>query len=315
MISIIVPIYKVEKYLPRCIDSLINQTYKNIEIILVDDGSPDECSRICDKYAARDERIVVIHQKNAGVSSARNAGLKAAKGDYIGFCDPDDWTAPEMYEELLHAMKDYAADLSVCGYNYYDEENSVDVKRLYKERDPEVLDQRSIMDRMCDIPPSIRHGVWNKLFLKSVLRDQQLEEKIHYSEDVLFLTDYLCKIERAVIVHKPLYRNLVRKGSATHGGASIETLTDSVYAHEYMYTSIVRCFPELRDRALAYLLDAFTLTYKEMKLKLDECPPEERRRCCGNVIKVRNRIRRFARLAILDREIYWKTRIAYLIMS
>lgn len=105
MVSIIVPVYKVEKFLPKCIESVLNQTYTDFELILVDDGSPDKSPEICDKYAELDKRVVVIHQKNAGVSAARNAGLENAKGEYIGFVDPDDWIAPKMYEQMIFAME------------------------------------------------------------------------------------------------------------------------------------------------------------------------------------------------------------------
>lgn len=105
MVSIIIPVYKVEKYLSKCIESILKQTYFDLELILVDDGSPDKCPEICDTYASKDERVVVIHQKNAGVSAARNAGLEKAKGEYIGFVDPDDWIAPEMYEKMIQAME------------------------------------------------------------------------------------------------------------------------------------------------------------------------------------------------------------------
>lgn len=98
MISIIVPVYNVEKYLERCIESIVNQTYKDIEIILVDDGSPDNCSVICDRYAEKDNRIKVIHKQNGGLINARKSGLEIAQGDYIGFVDSDDWIEPEMYE-------------------------------------------------------------------------------------------------------------------------------------------------------------------------------------------------------------------------
>ena len=97
-ISVIVPVYKVEPYLRKCLDSIVNQTYRNLQIILVDDGSPDNCGKICDEYAARDRRIEVIHQENGGISAARNAGLNLADGDYIGWVDSDDWIEPEMYE-------------------------------------------------------------------------------------------------------------------------------------------------------------------------------------------------------------------------
>ena len=113
-ISVIVPVYKVEPYLRKCLDSIVNQTYRNLEIILVDDGSPDNCGRICDEYAERDKRIRVIHQKNGGVSSARNEGLKIASGDWIGWVDSDDWIEPDMFEYLLENAKKSKADIAVC---------------------------------------------------------------------------------------------------------------------------------------------------------------------------------------------------------
>ena len=100
-ISVIVPVYKVEKYLDKCVESIVNQTYKNLEIILVDDGSPDNCPAMCDEWAEKDERIRVIHKENGGLADARNAGMDIATGDYIGFVDSDDWIEPNMYEVLL----------------------------------------------------------------------------------------------------------------------------------------------------------------------------------------------------------------------
>ncbi|MGN1157487.1 MAG: glycosyltransferase family 2 protein [Agathobacter sp.] len=124
-ISIIVPIYKVEKYLDECISSIVSQSYRNLEIILVDDGSPDECPQICDAWAEKDERIIVIHKENGGLSDARNAGLHIAKGEYIGFVDSDDWIAPDMYEKMMQAIIRENADICACGivcsYSNYQE--------------------------------------------------------------------------------------------------------------------------------------------------------------------------------------------------
>ena len=116
LISVIVPVYKVEKYLDECVQSIINQTYRNLEIILVDDGSPDLCPAICDKYAEIDKRVVVIHKQNGGFCSARNAALTIAKGDYIGFVDSDDFIANTMYEELLSACQDNNVGLAYSNY-------------------------------------------------------------------------------------------------------------------------------------------------------------------------------------------------------
>ena len=112
-ISVIVPVYKVEKYLDRCIESILNQTFKDFEVILVDDGSPDRCPAMCDEWAKRDSRITVLHQKNGGASSARNAGLRVAQSEYIGFVDSDDWIEPRMYEILYNLICNNNADMAI----------------------------------------------------------------------------------------------------------------------------------------------------------------------------------------------------------
>ena len=115
-ISVIVPIYKVENYLNRCVESIRKQTYRNLEIILVDDGSPDACGEMCDRYAQEDSRIRVIHKENGGLSDARNAGIEVAAGEYIAFIDSDDWIDDKMYEVLYHTLLKYDADIAECSY-------------------------------------------------------------------------------------------------------------------------------------------------------------------------------------------------------
>ena len=122
LISIIVPIYKVEDYLDRCIQSILNQSYKNIEIILVDDGSPDRCGSICDAYALTDSRVKVIHKENGGLSDARNAGLEVVNGSLIGFVDSDDLIHPRMYELMLNALTSTHSDISICYYTAFSSE-------------------------------------------------------------------------------------------------------------------------------------------------------------------------------------------------
>lgn len=114
-LSVIVPVFKVEPYLHCCIDSIRNQTYKNLQIILVDDGSPDNCGKICDEYAELDARIIVVHQKNRGLSGARNTGFRYAKGEYVAFVDSDDWIAPTMYETLVRMIEKNDLDMARCG--------------------------------------------------------------------------------------------------------------------------------------------------------------------------------------------------------
>lgn len=315
MISVIIPVYGVEKYLSKCIESLVKQTFKDIEIILVDDGSPDSCGKICDMYAEKYEQLSVIHQVNQGVSVARNAGLKIAKGEYIGFVDPDDWIAPEMYESMHRVMKETDADLVICGYDYYDEQGQVDKNRRYVTKENEIITQKEVMYRFSDMPPSIRHGVWNKLFKKNLFHGQKFKESLHSSEDVLFLNEYVGKIKNAVVIHQPYYKNLVRKGSATHGGLSIQSLADSFEAHYQMYLGTVGKYPELKNHSMAFLLDVCTLKYIEAKKKSEYLDNEEKKKIKKKLKRMRHFIKKNAVKAVFNPEIYWKTRVMYLIFK
>lgn len=155
LISIIVPIYKAELYLRKCVNSILAQTYQNLEIILVDDGSPDNCPAICDEYARKDPRVHVLHQENSGVAAARNAGLQAARGDYIGFVDPDDWIAPDMYECLWRTAQDRQADIAICEYyNCWGKKNSgphAQTIRVYRGREAmEALLSLKVGNYLCN---------------------------------------------------------------------------------------------------------------------------------------------------------------------
>lgn len=130
-ISIIVPVYKVEPFLQKCINSILSQTYQNLEIILVDDGSPDSCPSICDSYALKDKRVRVIHKPNGGLSSARNAGLDIAKGDYIGFVDSDDWIESTMYEEMISLMQEKDLDVAFCAANIIENGEKIETRFAY----------------------------------------------------------------------------------------------------------------------------------------------------------------------------------------
>lgn len=310
MVSIIIPIFKVEKYLPKCIESILNQSYHHIELILVDDGSPDKCGEICDKYANSDSRIKVIHQQNRGVSAARNAGLEIASGDYIGFCDPDDFITPDMYGRMIETMGHYQTDMVICGYDYYDENYQKDESRSYPIKDEEVLTREMAYSKLSDMPPTIRHGVVNKLFRKKLLDGLNFDTTLHSAEDGYFLLDYLTRVQSAVFVHRPLYRNLIRNGSATHGGLHIRSLKDSFKVHERMYSDTVRLFPLQRQHAQAFLLDVCTLKYNEAKSRVNSSDED--------VYELLNDMRKFIRRNALtclpNKEIRWKTKIYYLLL-
>lgn len=144
LISVIIPIYKVEQYLKRCIDSVLGQTYKNLEIVLVDDGSPDGCGKICDEYAAIDNRVKVIHKKNGGLSDSRNVGIEISQGEYIAFIDSDDWIHKKYFEELYNLLKKSNSDISVCNFIRVSNENiRVDNSKqeVYEYSNIEALEQ------------------------------------------------------------------------------------------------------------------------------------------------------------------------------
>ncbi len=206
-ISIIVPIYKVERYLRECLDSILAQTFSDWECILVDDGSPDECPRICDEYTTRDPRFRVIHQKNGGLSAARNSGLREARGKYIGFVDSDDWIAPQMFERLYQLITEYGTDMVQVGYRK-EYVGFFRPKSLIK--DVSVLDRKEIAREMV-FDKRIPSYMWNKLFRREVINTEFPEGKVF--EDVAVLNHWVRDIRSAVLAPDTLYHYRMRKSS------------------------------------------------------------------------------------------------------
>lgn len=185
-ISVIIPIYKVEPYLRQCLDSVVNQTHRNLEIILVDDGSPDNCGAICDEYAAKDDRITVIHKENGGLSAARNDGMERATGEWITFVDSDDWCELDYYEQLLSEIDKQDHDVDVfCAGGYYGEYDnktvmvSSFVKNVqYNHEEAEGLMAKCLIGNYRDLAGSGNGGLsspWDKLYRTSFLRKYHLE--------------------------------------------------------------------------------------------------------------------------------------------
>ena len=197
-ISVLVPIYGVEKYLNECVDSILNQTFKDIEVILVDDGSKDRCPQIVDEYAAKDSRVIAIHQKNGGYGNAVNNGIKAARGEYIGIIESDDWIESDMYEKLYFDAIKNNSDISKCGFYFYD--SCADKKNI--AYDSAVCSISSIPNEVFsldDFPLILAYqpSIWSCLYKASFIKEQKLIETTSASyQDLPFFVESLCRAKR-----------------------------------------------------------------------------------------------------------------------
>lgn len=241
-ISIIVPVYAVEKYLNRCVSSICQQTYENLEVVLVDDGSLDRCGEICDEWAQKDKRIRVVHQKNGGISKARNAAINIVTGDYIGFVDSDDYIEPQMYEKLYHLMTESQADMVFCSYQYEREDGS-ECARPYPPfpKGEYLLDNYLI--HMYQTPENHCTAVvvWNKLYHRSFWDNHRFAEGKINEDDVL-VNDYFGDMNRIVVTEERLYHYVCRDNSVMNSAFSAKRLA-------YFYT-----MKERTEKCIEYTL-------------------------------------------------------------
>lgn len=239
-ISVIVPVYRVEPYLNRCVQSIVDQTYRNLEIILVDDGSPDNCPAICDAWAAKDPRIKVIHKENGGLSDARNAGLAAAAGEYIGFLDSDDWVSPEMYQLLYENMAEHDSDIAACGVEMEWEDGTP--PRMLTKRGCCVLTQEEAMQAVIE-ESWIQAPVWYKLYKREVVRDIPFPVgKCH--EDVFWTYQVVGNARKVSVFDTPCYHYTQRSGSIMGEGYSIKRL-DSLEAKMLRIQYVQERYPSM----------------------------------------------------------------------
>ena len=200
LISLIVPVFNCESKLSKCLESILNQTYQNIEVILIDDGSKDLSPKICDDFATQDKRIQVIHKKNEGVSIARNTGIKRAKGKFVQFVDSDDIIEPDMCEQLINAITKDSFDLAICGY-----------KKLSKNYIKEVYYDNKTINKN-NIEPEINNllalgfinSPWNKLYVREKIKSL-FSPNLSLGEDLLFNLDYLLRTKKIIVLNKCLY--------------------------------------------------------------------------------------------------------------
>lgn len=224
LISVIVPVYNAEKYLDVCLDSIINQTYKNLEIILIDDGATDKSGSICDEYAKKDPRIKVIHKQNEGVSKARNTALDMISGEYVGFVDSDDTIKNEMYELLLSNIIANDSDIAICRQSEIVGEHQSIIETV--ERTTYFTKDESIEQVL--LGKAFRGGPCNKLFKASMCETLRFDTDIAYGEDLLFVVKYLLKCKKIVCIPDVCYDYCIRDDSACTGKFTEKTFTDHI---------------------------------------------------------------------------------------
>ena len=300
-ISIIVPVYNVEKYVEKCIQSLINQSYKNIEIILVDDGSNDRSNKIIDEYAKVDSRILTIHQKNKGVSAARNAGLKVATGEYVGFVDPDDYVDYQMYETMLKKIELNMRDLAVCGFSKVTELS--DKEEIFEIKD-ELLSPKKCVEDLFDFRGgyAIKPSVWNKLFRRDKIGDLKFDENIGISEDLKFVVQYILKCNSIVYVKQAFYKNLQRDGSITRSKGKAAQIIKTVEIDNFVYDEIKKIYPDLREVVLDWIVQDNRGWYGLVKQEDAEIAKKMKK------MIMRNRWR-----IMSSKRIYWKEKVIMLV--
>lgn len=256
LISVIIPIYNVEKYLRNCLDSLLIQTFTDFEVLLIDDGSSDDSGAICDEYVEKDRRVKVVHQKNQGVSAARQQGLDMAQGKYIAFIDPDDFVLPHFLFEMITSAENHNADLVWCDYTEQHRQGAT----LHSCKQDSLTNQELLKNIL---EGKFSAVLWNKIYKMSIIKQFGIcfDKSLETAEDILFVSKYLCHVKRVGYIPQSLYNyNMVNENSAinkfdvlrfkTDYAVMLNSLTLSLKAeglNQELFPSLVRCMFYCKD--------------------------------------------------------------------
>ena len=269
LISVVLPIYKVEKYLEKCVESVIKQTYKNIEIILVDDGSPDNCPNLCDEYMKKDNRIKVIHKQNGGLSDARNAGINIAKGKYITFIDSDDYVDYDYVEFLYKAIKEANAQMSIASHRVIYDSGKIIEKATNENSvlEPEKVLERILYDEGIDL------SSWGKLYLTSLFNNVKFPKGRLFEDSA---TTYLLveQCDKIAIVSESKYNYIIRGESITTANFSPKKM-DLITSTTEMTNYIKNKYPDLTRAANRRLMYAYLSTISQLANSKTKYPKEQ----------------------------------------
>ena len=261
LVSVIVPVYRAEAYLAACVDSLLCQTHENLEIILVDDGSPDFCGTLCDRYAEQDPRVRVIHQSNQGVSAARNAGVQLASGTYIAFVDADDWAEPDYIAHMVQCAERCTADLVVCRCETPGTENNDKITFTGETALRELLYQK-----LFDTAP------WSKLYRAEIAKAVPFPEGMFF-EDLAVVCRMFGQAKTVAYSNLKFYNYRTTPGS-TMNSTDVRKLRDELQAADMMYAYVSEAWPRLERAAACRRFGAYCQAL--MKLPKESCAAERR---------------------------------------
>lgn len=287
-VSVIVAAYNIEDYIVKCLESIANQTYKNLEVIVVDDGSNDNTGKLADEFAENDNRFIVIHKENGGVSSARNKGIDVASGDFIGFVDGDDTIENDMYEMLVDNAIKYDADISHCGYKVI--ENNKETL-FYDTKQIIIQDRKKGLVDLFEgtlIEPSL----CNKIFKRSIVGSIRLDESIKINEDLYFNVLLFNRSKKSIFEDKPKYYYMKRYNSATTSDInSVRRMTDPLKVYE-MIADLYKCdsevFPYAKKMQIGRNINIYNLLTLEKNIEFKKLKKEIRKYIKLNKFEIKN---------------------------
>lgn len=279
LISIIIPVYNVEKYIEKCLTSIMNQTYKNIEIIIINDGSTDKSLNVLKKVSCHDNRINIIDIENNGVSNARNLGIENSNGKYLIFVDSDDWVETNYVELLVKHVKEYNAEIASCSYD-----NSETKVNKIISNSIEIVSEKKELYNYLLLNENFSGYLWNKIFDAEIIRHHNIkfDKELHINEDLVFICEYLKYTKYAVLIKDKLYHYIIRKNSALNTHLSIKQIS------KIKALSIIIEFYKKYDEDdlpvlyYEYVMIACKTLYI---LKINHCNAEKIKNNCKDIIK------------------------------
>lgn len=279
LISIIITVYNVDTFLDRCLKSITNQTYRNLEIILINDGSTDRSDQICDAWASKDPRIKVLHTTNQGVAAARNCGLHIANGDYIGFADADDWAEPDMFEKLADSLEQYNADIAICGFEEKWPGYSVlKVSESFRCYTKEEALCELILDR------NMQSYVWNKLFRRECVPDAPFPPLKRMS-DLAALHNFYRNAATIIEINLPLYHYIRRNNSLVGQDGYLATMVDFCVAQQIRYTDLSKENPAIRKAIQKKYASSISIVRSVFFQKYTR---KDNKKIRENIVKIKN---------------------------